>query len=186
MQAIIAERLKTRLIGDSRAMATPVRSLGELRALLDTLLRDVESEFGGEMLTSVLLVDESGKRLMHGAAPSLPEAYSAAIDGIEIGPGVGSCGTAAYLGHPVYVADIASDPLWAAFKDLAAEHGLRACWSTPIEGGERTVTGTFAIYHRTPRGPTRDELDAINVISAVAALSIERYRRDRLGDAIPH
>lgn len=147
-----------------------------LAEILETLLIAVEAESRGGMLASILVLDPEGRRLLHGAAPSLPAAYNAAIDGIEIGPGVGSCGTAAYLGHPVYVIDIASDPLWANFRDLALSHGLRACWSTPLDGADGKVLGTFAVYHRSPRSPTPDELAAIGRISKLATIAIERSR----------
>ena len=144
-----------------------------LSALVEELLALVEAASGGAMLCSVLILDEEGKRLRHCAAPRLPDAYNAAIDGIEIGPRVGSCGTAAYLGHPVYVTDIQSDELWADFRDLAHAHGLRACWSTPIEGTARQVLGTFAVYHREPRSPTQDELNYIRMITDSVAWAIE-------------
>ena len=147
-----------------------------LSEVLETLIREIEAGSRGGMLGSILLLDEAGERLLHGAAPSLPEAYCRAIDGIRIGPNVGSCGTAAYLGHAVYVTDVALDPLWTDFRDLALAHGLRACWSTPIEGEAGEVLGTFAIYHRTPRTPTPDELALTRAVSEVAAKAIVRSR----------
>ncbi len=149
----------------------PWTTLGEA---LEQLVREVEAASGHEVLASILLLDPEGGRLLHGAAPSLPQAYNEAIHGIAIGPGVGSCGTAAYLGHPIYVTDIASDPLWKDFRDLALEHGLRACWSTPIAGRDGRILGTFAVYHRAPRSPTAEELAAINAASRVAAVVIAR------------
>ena len=109
-------------------------------------MRAVEAQSATRVLGSVLLLDRQGRRLLHGGGPSLPHAYNVAIHGITIGEGVGSCGTAAHRKSPVYVADIMTDPLWTDFRDLAAEHGLRACWSTPIlsRGGE--VLGTYAMY----------------------------------------
>jgi GAF domain-containing protein len=141
--------------------------------VVEELLALVEAASGGDMLCSVLRLTDDGRRLRHCAAPRLPDAYNAAIDGIEIGPRVGSCGTAAYLGHAVYVTDIATDALWKDFRDLALGHGLRACWSTPIEGRDRRLLGTFAVYHRTPRSPTPDELSYIRMISESAALALE-------------
>src|SRR5262245_22201971 len=85
-------------------------------------------------IPSILLLDDDGQTLRHGAAPGLPAAYSAAIDGAKIGPQAGSCGTALYRREMVIVEDIQSDPLWAPYRHLAAPHGLRACWSTPIVG----------------------------------------------------
>lgn len=172
----LSERIRASL-ADEAERVRAAHSGGEaLGRILELLLAAVEVQFEGEMLASILLLDADGERLRHGGAPSLPADYCAAIDGLKIGPGVGSCGTAAYLGHPVYVTDIANDPLWADFRDLAAAHGLRACWSTPITNGAGRVLGTFAIYYRTPRSPTVDEVEAIKHVIATAADAIERYR----------
>jgi C4-dicarboxylate-specific signal transduction histidine kinase len=102
----------------------------------------------------------------------------AAIDGIVIGPSVGSCGTAAYRREPVVVSDIATDPLWADFRDLALGHGLRACWSTPILSSEGRVMGTFAIYYREPRTPTPHEHNIIEQITHLASISVEREQAE--------
>jgi two-component sensor histidine kinase len=110
------------------------------------------------------------------SAPGLPEAYNNAIDGLKIGPEVGSCGTAAFLAESVYVADIENDPLWRDFRDLARQHGLRACWSTPIMSRLNTVLGTFAVYHRHPRSPEPNEIEIVTLLVKIAALAIERER----------
>ncbi len=141
-----------------------------LELILSRYLLAVEAEADSFILTSILLVD--GPRLRHGAAPSLPPAYVEAIDGLEYGPAAGSCGTAAHYGRPIHVTDIATDPFWADYKHLALEHGLRACWSTPVFDDQRNVIATFAIYHLTPRGPAQDELDAIQTITASVARTI--------------
>jgi hypothetical protein len=137
----------------------------DLTTILTRHLAAVESAAETELLTSILLLDESGRHLRHAAGPSLPRAYCDAIDGGEIGPSAGSCGTAAFLGHPIYVTDIESDPLWADYRVVALQHGLRACWSTPIFNDAGSVIGTFAIYHLTPRSPTVDEVKAIALIA---------------------
>ncbi len=141
-----------------------------LGVILTRYLLAVEAEADDFILTSILLLD--GQRLRKGAAPMLPDTYCAAIDGAEIGPCAGSCGTAAYLGRPVYVTDIANDPLWADYKSLALPHGLRACWSTPIFDDSQAVIGTFAIYHLATTGPTEDEIGAIATITDHVARAI--------------
>jgi PAS domain S-box-containing protein len=145
-----------------------------LADLLEMLMQSVEAQSEHGMLGSILLLDPDGIHLRDGAAPSLPAAYRAAIDGIEIGDGVGSCGTAAFTGEPVFVEDIATDPLWADFRDLALSHGLRACWSTPILSSAGKVLGTFALYYREPRGPTADDRALIEFVTRTAAIAIER------------
>ena len=147
-----------------------------LEQTLGELIRIVESTSRTGVLGSILLLDQDGKHLRHGAAPSLPQPYTAAIDGAEIGPCAGSCGTAAYRGEPVFVTDIANDPLWAEYKTVALPHGLQSCWSTPIMTRGRKVLGTFAMYHREPREPTLRDLTLVDLVTQTAALVIDRER----------
>ena len=148
-----------------------------LESVLDRLMRLVESQLTG-ILASVLLLDDEGIHLRHGAAPSLAEAYTKAIDGVRIGPNVGSCGTAVHRRESVVVADIATDPLWAGFHELATEHGYRSCWSTPIFSHQGVVLGTFAMYSRTVRRPTEIETALIEITTRIAGIAIERKRAE--------
>jgi PAS domain S-box-containing protein len=164
------------LAGEKRLLEMIAR--GESRALvLDALCRLVE-ELARGSLCSILLLDPKTGQLRHGAAPGLPTTYSEAIDGAVIGPAVGSCGTAAYRAEPVIVADIATDPLWANFRDLALAHGLRACWSTPIVSSAGEILGTFATYYREPRRPTAEERNVIDRFTQVASIALERERAE--------
>ncbi|TXR47927.1 putative bifunctional diguanylate cyclase/phosphodiesterase [Phyllobacterium endophyticum] len=124
------------------------------------------------IVCSVLTVDPDQK-LHPLAGPSLPDAYSEALEGIQAGPNVGSCGTAAYRGEAVIVADIESDPLWADFKALALPLGLRACWSTPIKSRDGRVVGTFAFYYRTVRTPDELERRIVQTCVHLCAIAIE-------------
>lgn len=168
-------RSRALLAGQNQALQMAIAG-APLHEVLEVLVHTAESQSSGSFLGSILLLDEDGKHLRHGAAPSLPAGYNAAIDGIEIGPKVGSCGTAAHFGHAIYVTDIERDPLWAEFKDLALSHGLRACWSTPFLSKDRTVLGTLALYYREPRGPSEEDRDTVKLIGSTAALVIENAR----------
>lgn len=119
-----------------------------LAVVADMLCRGAETA-APELLCTVLLVDPDG-RLHTLAAPTVPKDYSRQIEGEPIGPDAGSCGTAAYRGKRVEVSDIATDPLWVRYRELALSNGLRACWSSPIASDGRVVA-TFAIYYREPR-----------------------------------
>lgn len=147
-----------------------------LERTLGELIKIVEATSRTNVLGSILLLDLDGEHLRHGAAPSLPAEYMKAIDGSEIGPQAGSCGTAAYSAKPVFVSDIAEDPLWSEYKQVALPHGLRACWSIPILTRGRKVLGTFAMYHREPREPTPRDLTLVDLITQTAALVIDRER----------
>jgi signal transduction histidine kinase len=148
-----------------------------LAEILDGLCLLVEEQSPG-VLASILLMDANGRQLRHGAAPNLPKAYTEAIDGAFIGPSVGSCGTAAYRAEQVIVSDIASDPLWADFRELALTHSLYACWSTPIFSSEGKVIGTFAMYYEEPRNPSSREQETIKHITHLAGIAIQRKRAE--------
>jgi len=170
-QASIA-RAKLRITGMITAGAP-------LHTVLDELVRVVENSSPAGVLASILVLDEDGRHLRHGAAPSLPAPYNAAIDGIEIGPEVGSCGTAAFHNKTVVVYDIANDPLWANYRDIALKHRLRACWSTPIHGSDSRVLGTFANYYPVVRDPSPVDQELTEMVTQIAAKAIEHDRTVR-------
>jgi PAS domain S-box-containing protein len=176
-QAIIRDisqrkRREALLAGENRLLGMVAKG-DSLADILDSLCLLVEQQ-SSDVLASILLMDPNGKQLRHGGAPNLPKAYTKAIDGAFIGPSVGSCGTAAFRAEQVIVSDIATDPLWADFRELALAHSLRACWSTPIFSSEGKVIGTFAMYYREPRSPTPGEQDTIKHITHLAGVAIQR------------
>src|SRR5437899_2176094 len=168
--------------GESRILEMIARD-APLEEILENLVRVVEAQFAG-LLCSVLLLDKDGKHARHGAAPSLPEAYSKAIDGLCIGPKAGSCGTAMYRREPVVVTDILQDPLWEPYRDVAEPYGFRACWSTPILAHSGQALGSFAMYYREPRGPSPAEMRALEMATHLAGIAIgrtlAREERERL------
>ena len=125
-----------------------------------------------------MLLDEDGMHMHCACCPSLPASYAALLEGMAIGPGVGSCGTAMYRREAVVVSDIEHDPLWAPYLDQIRDFGLRACWSMPIMQDENTVLGSFAMYYRTVRHPDTEEQRLIGVASHLASIAIERARRE--------
>lgn len=143
---------------------------------LTAIVLEMEQLADSGMLGSILLVDSDGKRLCHGAAPNLSSAYNEAVDGIEIGSAVGSCGSAVCRNEPVFVSDIASDPLWTDYRELAAEHGLAACWSIPIHAPTGAVLGTFAMYYRQPRSPSEGDLEIVDFVVRTVGLVLQRAK----------
>jgi diguanylate cyclase (GGDEF)-like protein/PAS domain S-box-containing protein len=148
-----------------------------LVAVLDAIVTTVEDELDG-ITASVLLLDEESQRLRHGAATRLPPAYVKLIDGIGIGPKVGSCGTAAWRRSPVFVRDVLEDPLWSDFRELAVIFGFRSCWSTPIMSADGRVLGTFGLYSNSPREATSLELELTAMATDIAGIAIERARAE--------
>ncbi len=166
------------VLGTQKAVLQRIVGGGSLASTLEAIVSMIEGVSEDGVLASVLLLDDDGVHLRHGAAPSLPAFYNAAIDGVAIGPAVGSCGTAAYRREQVIVADIETDPLWDDFRALALQAGLRSCWSTPITTTDGRVLGTFAMYYPSARRPTAVDLALIDVFVQIAAVAIERCRAD--------
>lgn len=149
-----------------------------LPEVLDLLVRHIEQESEGA-LCSILLLDDTRTHLRTGAAPSLSEAYNRAIDGMTIGHGQGSCGTAAFDNCRVVVDDIQTHPYWMDFKELAKQAGLASCWSEPIRDRLGKATGTFAIYHKQICQPNADSLEIMSHAARLAGIAIELDRSQR-------
>src|ERR1700738_2263354 len=172
MEPVLISRKRAQsLVAMEKRILEMLAKGNSLAEILDSLCRLVEAQ-AGNVLASVLLVD--GDHLRHGGAPSLPKAYTDAINGTVIGPSAGSCGTAAYRGEPVIVEDIATDPLWADYRDLALPHSLRACWSSPVFSSQGNVIATFAMYYREPRRPTQRDEEIIDQITHLSGAAIQQ------------
>ena len=126
-------------------------------------------------LCSILLVDQAHQRLQLGAAPSMPQAYIQALDGLILGEQAGSCGTAAHQKETVFVQDIAKDPRWISFQALALKHNIRACWSSPFFSQSGQVLGTVALAHRVSCQPSAHHLEIMKTATHLAGLAAEGH-----------
>jgi two-component system, cell cycle sensor histidine kinase and response regulator CckA len=179
----ISARRKEQVLRDGQSRVLEMIATGApLGETLTALTRLLEGQSEG-LLASVLLLDEDGVHVRHGAAPSLPRAYVESVNGESIGPEAGSCGTAMYRREPVIVEDILQDPLWDRHRALAAPHGLRACWSTPILSRQGRVLGSLAMYYREVRKPGPVERELIDVATRIAAIAIEREEAEKALEA---
>ncbi len=149
-----------------------------LATILEAIVRGVEQESPG-MLCSISLLDGAGKHLLTGAAPSLPDFFNTALNGVEIGIGSGSCGTAAFTGQRVIVEDIQDHPYWAAHREIAREAALRACWSEPIRTASGKVLGTLAIYLGEARKPDDTDIHLVEQTANLAEIALGRSRADQ-------
>ncbi len=175
LQQEISERQRIEAMLDGQNRILELIAKGKpLSEILDSLAQFIEW-LSGEALCSFLLLESNTGKLRHGAAPSLPDSYNQAVDGIAIGPKVGSCGTAAYSKKTVIVSDIATNYLWEDFKDLALQYNLRACWSTPVIAREE-VLGTFAMYYGESKTPSPETQKLIDKATYLARIAIEHDR----------
>lgn len=157
-----------------RGLLERVAAVAPLEQILTELVQLMEADEPG-MFCTILLVDEAGA-LHHGAAPSVPIAFSQALEGLAVGPEEGACGAAVVQRTTIFVEDIATHPYWAKYKHLALAHGLLSCWSSPILSSAGVVLGTFAVYYAERRLPTERELLCVSHATQIAAVAIERHR----------
>jgi len=173
-----ALRVSEHLLTGQKRVLEMIATNVPLEETLAALVNFLESGSPG-ILGSILLLDEDGVHVRHGAAPSLPEAYIKAVDGAAIGPHAGSCGTAMFRREPVIVTDILHDPLWEYYRDLIVPYGLLACWSTPILSHSGRVLGSFAMYYREVRNPVPAERQLVEIATHIASIAIEHCRADQ-------
>jgi diguanylate cyclase (GGDEF)-like protein len=169
----------SRVIEEERRMLELVAKGAPLSEVLDTLTRVIERVSPGSLCTVMLLDEEHRRFLSVASGPSLPEAYLRALKGLEIGPDVGACGTAAYRNETVVVEDVATDPKFAQARDFVMGHGLRSCWSHPVRDSRNRVLGTFAIYHRHITRPRSEELRMVRAAAQLAGNAVERIRAEK-------
>lgn len=159
---------------------TLLESIAQARPLPDILtsIARFSEEVTPSMLASILVFDPESSSLRKGGYGRLPDSFQDAVDGMVPGPCVGSCGTAAYLGERVISFDVRVDPLWEPFKDFAASHGIVSAWSTPLLSSNRDLLGVFGMYYGECREPTSDDLELVDHFAHLAAVAIEKYRRE--------
>nr|WP_276559137.1 histidine kinase dimerization/phosphoacceptor domain -containing protein [Leptospira levettii] len=142
-----------------------------LQKILNEIVSGIET-LNPSLICTIVLIENS--KIKIGAAPSLPKIYNDAIEGVSIGPEVGSCGTAAYTGKRIIVEDISKSPLWKNYKDIALSVGLCSCWSEPIRSHTEEVVGTFAMYHREIVSPTEFDIFIISETADLVSIAIEK------------
>lgn len=150
----------------------------DLQAILEDIARMVE-QLAPQSLCSVLLLSEDGEHFERSAGPSLPSLFHQAILQLTVDPATGSCGAAAYRRAPVVTTDIASDPLWRSYQDLAVPSDLAACFSRPFFGKSGQVLGTVAIYHRQPGAPDEFEMQILAAAADLAGVAVSAYIAER-------
>jgi len=146
--------------------------------VLDYLCRTIENESQEGVIACIHLLDDAATEFQHTAAPSLPETYAQAVNGMAVSSATGPCCQAVSTRQTVAVPDVAADPQWAAFCGFALPLGLRACWSTPIFSANQKVLGTFANYYRAPRDPNPRDQQLVEVVTRTVAVAIERKQAE--------
>jgi PAS domain S-box-containing protein len=173
---ITTRKLAENALANEKSVLEKIASGAPLATVLDVLVRGVESQSCDGMTCTVLIFDEEAQCLRHGAAPGLPAEYNKLVDGLRIGPCVGSCGSAAYKRERVFATDVATDPHWSDFVALAAKFGIGACCSTPVFSSDGMLLGTVAMYYHHAHEPSAHDRELIRMATHLAGIVIERAR----------
>ncbi len=168
----------SRVIEEERRVLELIAKGCSLKEVLDALTAAIE-RMAADCFCTVLLLDEEGKRLWEGSGGGLPPAYMQGVNGLEIGPEVGACGSAAFRNETTIIEDIANDHRFGPAKDFVLSFGLRACWSVPIRDSNKNVLGTFAMYHKHPAAPHDRDLRVVEAGAHLAGNAIERLRAEQ-------
>ena len=172
----ITRRKLGEALGEARrAVLVQLGQGADLESGLQALVSAIES-VKTEMRISVMLLDESGKKVKFVASNRLPVEFTDSLQGAEIGPDIGTCGTAAYTGERVISEDILTDPKWKNFGEQARMSGMRACWSQPVRDVSGTVVGAFAVYYPAACRPTEDDLEFMAEAAELAGIMIDRKK----------
>lgn len=148
---------------------------GTLNDVLGMILKIAEKKSPGT-IASILLVDKDGKRLINSVESRLPDYFVNAINGTPVKDEMGSCGTAAFRGETIAINNIQSHPYWRGVKKIIKKTGLNSCWSQPIISSDGVVVGTFALYHAETKNPSSFELELMEDMAQLAAISLESHR----------
>ena len=167
----------SRVIEEERRVLELIAKGCSLKEVLNALTAAIE-RMALDCYCTVLLLDEEGKRLLEGSGGSLPPEYMQGVNGLEIGPEVGACGSAAFRNETTVIEDIANDHRFGAAREFVMSFGLRACWSVPIRDSNKKVLGTFAMYHKHPATPHDHDLRVVEAGAHLAGNAIERLRAE--------
>src|ERR1700733_4102020 len=167
----------SRVIEEERRVLEMIAKGYSLREVLNALTAAIE-RMAPDCFCTVPLLDEGGKHLWEGSGGGLPAAYMQGVNGLEIGPDVGACGSAAFRNETTIIEDIANDHRFGPAKDFVLSFGLRACWSVPIRDSKQKVLGTFAMYHKQPAKPRDRDLRVVEAGAHLAGNAIERLRAE--------
>lgn len=165
----------SQVLEEQRRVLELIAQGASLKTVLDALTKAIE-RLAPQCFCTILLVDDDGRRLVEGSGGSLPADYMRAVNGLEIGPNVGACGTAAFRNETTIVEDVANDSRFASAREFVLSFGLRACWSVPIRDSNKKVLGTFAMYHQRVARPREHEVKLVEAGAHLAGNAIERLR----------
>jgi PAS domain S-box-containing protein len=177
LEDITEKQRSADLISRQNAILEMLATRGELKKTLDAIINLVEKHLS-DLTCSILSLDRENNSMHYLSAPNIAKGYVDELDGFQIGPEVGSCGTAAYCNKPVIVEDINTDPLWENYKHIGLKYDVRGCWSFPIQDNLGDVLGTFAIFSKTPRLPDEKELDLIQTMAHMAGMGMEHKNNE--------
>lgn len=148
--------------------------LGQLISLVaETACKLMSFNFCGVLLLREqerLLIMEASHGFTFDYAESLNRLYPIELEpeGSESSPS-----TRAFLsGGPVIVEDVATDPLFGPWRQLAAQQGYRSLVAVPLKMKERPF-GVLTCYHRQPNQVTASSVELLGILANQVGWAVE-------------
>jgi len=128
-----------------------------------------------EVIPTVLLRNGDGTLIQVAAGRKFPKIWEKMFDGLKMPPYVSLRNEDGFLDESVPLADIRSDPSFAACWNLALKQGIRAAWAAPILSKNKKPLGTLILFYRTSYWPDERDADIIERVIHLAAIAIEGH-----------
>ena len=136
--------------------------------VLNELCNFIDAKSPG-VIPTVLLPDGDG-HLRLAAGPKAPQIWNEAFHGMRVSSYASFHSMPGHQGKPIPVADMTSDPSFAAGWDLALSQGVQAAWSVPILSKDGKILGTLILFYPTPQPPGERDLELVEQVIHMAAM----------------
>lgn len=156
----------------SRMLELVVRE-ENLQVVLDSIVSGLE-QINPAMFCLIALLDEKSKQLQIASAISLPDGFVKTLEGMKVGMGIGSLGTAVFTKQRVIIEDVNTHPYAAKKRDIAQQYGIGSSWAEPIIGSKGNVLGAFGIYHHGAQTPDEFDITLIEQSARLISIALER------------
>ncbi len=170
---VTARKTMEEFLASKRQILEMIAKGRPLQETLDAINRMIEYHAPGTS-SSIFLLNTAGTHLFQVSAPNLPQGLIRKLDGIAISRESHACARAAALGESVIIENIEEEDDGNPLCRETIEHGFLSCWCVPVRNRTDKVLGTFALFHRRARHPSKDEIKMLETAAYLAGIAIER------------
>jgi diguanylate cyclase (GGDEF)-like protein/PAS domain S-box-containing protein len=174
-QDVTERRLAEQLERDRRAVLEMVAKDMPLPAVLVQLASAIEGQFPG--CRAGVFVLQDGDVRIHG--PNLSKLWRKALLSHSLRLAAGLAAGAWASDDTCGVSLMCEEEIWGGLAPAAAQQGIQACWTTPIQGTDATPLGLWMMFSDSSGRPTLVQAGTLNMAAKLAAICIEHHNTTR-------